>query len=94
MSDKIYCDGISNIALVGGMVRIDLFTLSPMAKDKNGRPSMDFLTQLVMPPDSFLQGLGAMQNLVQQLKDKGVVKPVPGPGDAGAANIEVLPPKK
>ena len=94
MSDKIYCDGISNIALVGGMVRIDLFTLSPTTKDKTGRPSMDFLTQLVMPPDSFLQGLGAMQNLVQQLKDKGVVKPMSASGDAGASNVEVLPPKK
>ncbi|HTI87506.1 MAG TPA: hypothetical protein VL966_12955 [Alphaproteobacteria bacterium] len=76
--DKIYCDGISNITLIGGMVRIDLFTLSPTGKDKNGRPSMQFLTQLIMPPDAFLQGLGAMQNLVQQLKEKGVVRPMPG----------------
>lgn len=75
--DTIYCDGISNIALVGGMVRIDLFTLSPNAKDKNGRPAVQFLTQLVMPPDSFLQGLGAMQNLVHQLKEKGVVRAPP-----------------
>lgn len=86
MSDKIYCDGISNIALVGGMVRLDLFTLSPTAKDKNGRPSMEFLTQLVMPPDSFLQGLGAMQSLVQQLKEKGVVRPLPQGEEAAAAN--------
>jgi hypothetical protein len=85
--NKIYCDGISNIALVGGMVRIDLFTLSPTAKDKNGRPAMDFLTQLVMPPDSFLQGLGAMQNLVQQLKEKGVVRPLPQNGD-GASEVK------
>jgi hypothetical protein len=75
--ETIFCDGISNITLIGGMVRIDLFTLSPTAKDKNGRPSMQFLTQLIMPPDAFLQGLGAMQNLVQQLKDKGVVRPMP-----------------
>jgi hypothetical protein len=87
MSDKLYCDGISNIALVGGMVRIDLFTLSPNAKDKSGRPAMDFLVQLVMPPDSFLQGLGAMQNLVQQLKEKGVVRPLPqGDGAPEATN--------
>jgi hypothetical protein len=75
--DKIYCDGISNITLIGGMVRVDLFTLSPTAKDKSGRPAMQFLTQLIMPPDAFLQGLGAMQNLVQQLKEKGVVRPQP-----------------
>lgn len=86
MSDKIYCDGISNIALVGGMVRLDLFTLSPTAKDKNGRPSMEFLTQLVMPPDSFLQGLGAMQSLVQQLKEKGVVRPMPQGEEAAATS--------
>jgi hypothetical protein len=85
--NKIYCDGISNIALVGGMVRIDLFTLSPTAKDKNGRPAMDFLTQLVMPPDSFLQGLGAMQSLVQQLKEKGVVRPLPQGGE-GASEVK------
>jgi len=75
--DKIYCDGISNITLVGGMVRIDLFTLSPTAKDKSGRPAVQFLTQIIMPPDSFLQGLGAMQSLVQQLKEKGMVRPTP-----------------
>lgn len=85
MSDStIFCDGISNITLVGGMVRIDLFRLSPTAKDKSGRPAFEFLTQLVMPPDSFLQGLGAMQNLVQQLKEKGVVR-MPTPEDASAA---------
>lgn len=86
MSDStIYCDGISNITLVGGMVRIDFFRLSPTAKDKNGRPAMEFLTQLVMPPDSFLQGLGAMQNLVQQLKEKGVVRTPPAPVDVTPA---------
>jgi hypothetical protein len=88
MSDKIYCDGISNIALVGGMVRLDLFTLSPTAKDKNGRPAMEFLTQLVMPPDSFLQGLGAMQSLVQQLKEKGVVRPMQGQSEAATADAK------
>jgi hypothetical protein len=88
MSEKIYCDGISNIALVGGMVRLDLFTLSPTAKDKNGRPAMDFLAQIVMPPDSFLQGLGAMQSLVQQLKEKGVVRQHPGQGEVAATEMK------
>lgn len=86
MSDNtIFCDGFSNITLVGGMVRIDLFKLSPTAKDKNGRPAFEFLTQLVMPPESFLQGLGAMQNLVQQLKEKGMVRAAPTPEDVSAA---------
>lgn len=74
--NQIYCDGVMNISLVGGMVRLDLFTLSPTEKDKKGAPTPTFSRQIVMPPDGFMQAFNGMSRLIQQLKDKGMVREV------------------
>jgi hypothetical protein len=77
MADKqIYCDGVMNISLVGGMVRLDLFTLSPTEKDKKGAPAPTLSRQIVMPPDGFMQAFNGMSRLIQQLKDKGMVREI------------------
>jgi len=56
-----------NISLVGGMVRLDLFTLSPTEKDKKGAPAPTFSQQVLMPPSGFMQAFNGMSRLIQQL---------------------------
>ena len=89
-----FADGIGEITLVGGMVRIDLVSLSVNQKDNKGNPALEFRQRIVMPPDGFLRSFNAMQNLVDQLVEAGVVSKNQNtnePSPAPRANPE--PPK-
>ncbi len=80
MSDStdIFADGIGEITLAGGMVRMDLVTLVGSQKDSENKPRLEFSRRVVMPPDGFLRSFSAMENLVKQLIDAGLVKPRDG----------------
>lgn len=79
MSSKdIFADGIGEITLSGGMVRMDLVTLVGKQGDKENQPKLEFSQRVVMPPDGFLRSFSAMENLVKQLIDAGLVKPRDG----------------
>ena len=79
-----FADGIGEITLAGGMVRMDLVTMTGRAEDPNQQPKLSVSGRVVMPPDGFLRSFSAMENLVKQLIDAGLVKPRDG-GDAGNA---------
>ncbi len=85
MNDPTFCDGFGNIAFVGSMVRMEIVVLSPTKKNKDGRVEREHLGQVVMPPEAFLQGFAAMQNLVKQLKDKGIIQERPAAAGKDAA---------
>ena len=74
MAQEIYADGIGEITLSGGMVRMDLFTLVGSQKDPENKPRMEFSRRVIMPPDGFLRSFSAMENLVKQLIEAGLVK--------------------
>jgi len=86
MSDSkdIFADGIGEITLAGGMVRMDLVTLVGSQKDDDNKPRLEFSKRVVMPPDGFLRSFSAMENLVKQLIDAGLVKPRDGEQAASA----------
>ena len=71
---EVFADGMGEITLSGGMVRIDLVCLSASNKDSEGRPELELRQRLVMPPDGFLRSFSAMEDLVQKLIKAGVVK--------------------
>lgn len=77
-SKDIFADGIGEITLAGGMVRMDLVTLVGSQKDDDNKPRLEFSQRVVMPPDGFLRSFSAMENLVKQLIDAGLVKPRDG----------------
>jgi hypothetical protein len=70
----VYADGIGEITLTGGMVRIDLVSLSAKERDAEGRPKLEFRQRIVMPPEGFLRSFSAMEDLVKQLVDAGLIK--------------------
>lgn len=70
----VYADGIGEITLTGGMVRIDLVSLSAKEKDSEGRPKLEFRKRVVLPPEGFLRSFSAMEDLVKQLVDAGLIK--------------------
>lgn len=73
-----YADGIGEITLSGGMVRMDLVTLQGSQKDPENKPKLELSQRIIMPPDGFLRSFSAMENLVKQLIDAGLVKPRDG----------------
>ena len=77
-SREIFADGIGEIVLSGGMVRMDLVALTGSQREKDDKPTLEFRQRIVMPPDGFLRSYSAMEDLVRQLVDAGLVKPRDG----------------
>jgi len=73
-SQELFADGIGEITLVGGMVRIDWVSLSVTERDEQGQPSLEFRQRVVMPPEGFLRSFSAMEDLVKKLVDAGVIR--------------------
>ena len=86
MDTELFADGIGEITLSGGMVRMDLVTLAGAQQDKENPPKLEFRQRIVMPPDGFLRSFSAMENLVKQLIEAGLVKPRDGETPAVAAS--------
>ena len=71
---EFFADGIGEITLSGGMVRLDLVSLVGTQNNENDKPRLEPNRRIIMPPDGFLRSFSAMENLVKQLVDAGVVK--------------------
>ena len=54
---------------------MDLVSLTGKQGDEGNEPRLEPTRRIVMPPDGFLRSFGAMENLVKQLVDAGLVKP-------------------
>jgi hypothetical protein len=65
MTQHIFCDGIGSIAVIGGVVRMDLIVYSPTEKDAAGQPKPIFQQQVVMSADAFLRSTEKMQGAAQ-----------------------------
>ena len=92
-----FADGIGEITLAGGMVRMDLVTMVGRPKDSESQPQLAVSGRVVMPPDGFLRSFSAMENLVKQLIEAGLVKPRDNAGSgnpvSAGENAPSEPPK-
>ncbi|MEC9094186.1 MAG: hypothetical protein VX438_15865 [Planctomycetota bacterium] len=91
---EVFADGMGEITLSGGMVRIDLVSLSSSKQDEQGKPQLEFRQRIVMPPDGFLRSFSAMEDLVKKLVDAGVVKTRDGEPQPATTGNEVQEPPK
>lgn len=93
----LFADGIGEITLAGGMVRMDLVSLVGSQNNKDEKPRLEPSQRIVMPPDGFLRSFSAMENLVKQLIDAGLVKPREGAEPATPVGADITgkttPPK-
>ncbi len=81
--EQHFCDGLEEVSVVSGVVRIDFFRYTTGPKDKNGRPPREHSHRVLLSPDAFVQTFGALQEVVKQLEQKGMLKR--RPDGAGAA---------
>jgi len=95
---EIFADGIGEISLSGGMVRLDLVSLVGSQNNENDKPRLEPKGRIIMPPEGFLRSFGAMENLVKQLIDAGLIRPRDGVDNAIEGNntgksAQAAPPK-
>lgn len=89
--EEFFADGIGEITLAGGMVRMDLVSLTGKQGEDGNEPRLEARRRIVMPPDGFLRSFGAMENLVKQLVDAGLVKQRDGAGGDVASGTAPSP---
>jgi len=65
VQEQVYSDGIAQISIIGGTVRLDLVALSPTEKDAKGQPVAVFCQRVVMSLEGFMQSAGKMQEAAQ-----------------------------
>ncbi|MEL6582599.1 MAG: hypothetical protein AAFQ36_02095 [Pseudomonadota bacterium] len=74
MSNQEFVDGVQEITIQGGIVRVDYFTYSAEEKDASGKPAKVFAKRLLLSPEAFLQSFSAMERIVDQLVERGAIK--------------------
>lgn len=67
LNEQIFSDGITSISIIGGTVRLDFFTFSPVEKEAGGQPKPVLQHRLVVPLPGFLQMAGKIQEAVQAI---------------------------
>ena len=74
---ELYSDGVGKITVTGGVVRVDLMSLSPTECDANNNPKSTFRQRVIFSVDGFVKSLEVMQKAFQGLVDGGVIQRKP-----------------
>lgn len=75
MPDKIeefFTDTISRVDFIGGMIRLELSTLTPSATPE-AQPQLQPRRTAIMPLEGFLHAHDVMLDLLEKLKKAGIV---------------------
>jgi len=73
IGNHTFIDGVGDIRLRDGIIRIDLLALSPTRRDQEDNPVPEFVDQMVMSPHAFLRMVSAMGDTVKQMQEKGML---------------------
>ncbi len=84
IGNHTFIDGVGDVRLHEGIIRMDLLALSPTRRDKEGAPLPQFVDQMVMSPHAFLRMVSALGQTVKQMQDKGLL----AAAEAGEAKTE------
>ncbi|MBQ4614518.1 MAG: hypothetical protein IJB31_06295 [Akkermansia sp.] len=92
MKQYLYADGVENVTLAGGMVRLDLFHFA--GRPEHGQQEMprEVDQQLVLPPAAFMRAFESMQRFVAELEKSGVVKRQPSPVENASKGRDAVSP--
>ena len=83
MPDQTFIDGVGDVRLFDGVVRMDLLVRSATRRNKaDGQPAVEIVSQLVMSPRAFLRVADALGRTLREMKEKGLVT---GDGESDGA---------
>ena len=73
MKQYLYADGVENVSLAGGMVRLDMFHYDGKPVSGSQELPREVDQQLVMPLSAFMRAFESMQHFVKELEKNGVI---------------------
>ena len=95
MEQQIFSDGVGQVTVIGGTVRLDLVTYSATEKDAKGQPAAIFCQRVVMSLDGFMQSAvkiqetaQAVSKLIQRARESQPADPASAPVAIPAAPAE------
>jgi hypothetical protein len=74
MNNEVFADGVSEVNIAGGIVRINFVSLSATLKDDKGTPVRELRQRVVLTPQGVLELNGAMQQVIEKLISTGVLQ--------------------
>ena len=77
MTNEVFADGVSEVNIAGGIVRINFVSLSATLKDEKGTPVRELRQRVVLTPQGVLELNGAMQQVIEKLISTGVLQRAP-----------------
>ncbi|PWC35718.1 hypothetical protein [Azospirillum sp. TSO22-1] len=75
----LFVDGVLNVTLVKGMIRLDLFSLSA-TEYRDGQPQPEFRQRLVMSPQTLVALQQELQAAIVALRERGLIPMMPSSG--------------
>ena len=69
-NDRVFVDGMSSVVLMDGVIRMAFFNNRGTARD----PEQEPCGELVMSQQAFFRAFNAMEDLMRQLVEAGIVK--------------------
>ncbi len=73
MPQQTFIDGVGEVRLSEGIVRMDLLSMSPTRRDDENRPEAEFVEQLVMSPRAFMRVVAALSQTLKGMEEKGLI---------------------
>jgi len=89
LDDQIFADGIGQISVIGGAVRVDFVAYSPVEKDARGQPVAVFRQRIIMGLDAFLQTAEKIHEAAQAISNRAGTPP-PTPSEPVAERLTVV----
>jgi len=89
--EQKYCDGVEEISITSGIVRVDFYNYTAGAKDKDGRPPRELSHRVLLSPEAFVQTFTAFEQVVKQLQEKGLLQRRDGAAAAAPAAAKAAP---
>ena len=91
MEQQIFCDGIGRISVIGGVVRLDLFTYSPSETDANGGARPVLTHRIVMGTEGFQRSAEKVLEAVQLINRGRPPQAAPPPPPAPPRPAQAAP---
>ncbi len=93
MDQQVFSDGIGQITVIAGAVRLDLVTYSATEKDAKGQPAAVFCQRVIMSLEGFMHAAAKVQEAAQAISKLAQRQGQPAEAAAAAA-AEPVQPKK
>ena len=93
MNNHVYCDGLQDVSIVSGVVRVDFFHYAPGAPGADGKPRREHAMRVCMSPDAFVQSYSVLDRVVRELENRGMVSRRNGAGQDAPAPAPAAAPR-